>query len=113
MLWEKANDHYKKAFDINLKELLSAECRNNLTDLVNIRNVIVHNNGMIDERFRKSPTYHRIEDAVSGNLIFLTEEIIAKYLRSILELFSVVEKEVNCVFKNEIHGLIANFYFNE
>lgn len=113
MLWEKANDHYKKALDINLKEITSEECRKNLTDLVNIRNVIVHNNGMVDERFKTSLTYQRIGDIVSGDLIFLTEELIAKYLGSVLELVSAVEAEFNSFFMNEIHGVVANFYFNE
>lgn len=112
MLWEKANDHYKKAFNINFKDIISEECRDNLTDLINIRNVIVHNNGMVDERFMKSPTYNRIDNAMCGDLIFITEEMIAKYLGSILELIGAVEIEFNTMFRKEMHGLIANFYFN-
>ena len=112
MLWDKANEHYKKALDINFKDIISEECRNNISDLVNIRNVVVHNNGMIDDRFKKTATYKRIPDAISGNLIFVTESMIAEYLGSVLELISAVESEFNTMFKQEMHGLIANFYFN-
>lgn len=113
MLWEKANGHYKKALGIDLKQLITKECRNNLTDLANIRNVVVHNNGMIDDKFKKTTTFQRLSDVISGDLIFITDEMIAKYLGSVLELIGVVETEFNKVYKAEMHSLIANYYFGK
>ena len=36
----KANNHYKKALDIDLRNLISSDCWNNLLDIVEIRNTL-------------------------------------------------------------------------
>lgn len=108
----KANNHYKKALDIDLRNLISSDCWNNLLDIVEIRNTIVHNNGMIDKRFRNTPTYTKIASIIKGNLIFLTPQIIQSYFNDVLELITSVTKYYNNLYENTLHSLIANFYFN-
>lgn len=108
----KANNHYKKALDIDLRNLISCDCWNNLLDIVEIRNTIVHNNGMIDKKFRNTQTYTKIASMIEGNLIFLTPQIIQSYFNDVLELITSVTKYYNSLYENTLHSLIANFYFN-
>ena len=108
----KANNHYKKALNIDLRNLISSDCWNNLLDIVEIKNTIVHNNGMIDKRFRNTPTYTKIASMIEGNLIFLTPQIIQSYFNDVLELITSVTKYYNSLYENTLHSLIANFYFN-
>ena len=112
MNFDKANDHYKKGLNINLKEYISSESRDNLLDLVNLRNVIVHNNGMIDEKFKNGKTFSRVSDMLEGNLIFVNEHYLQKYLVSVLELIKAIETEFYNVFNDQMNQLIASFYFN-
>ena len=102
----------KKGLNINLKEYISSESRDNLLDLVNLRNVIVHNNGMVDEKFKNGKTFSRVSDMLEGDLIFVNEHCIAKYLVSVLELIQVVETEFDNIFNAKMNQLIASFYFN-
>ncbi|MGN0142904.1 MAG: hypothetical protein ACI4AD_11805 [Roseburia sp.] len=113
MNFDKANNHYKKGLNINLKDYVSCECKNNLVDLVNLRNTIIHNNGMIDSRFKKSETFLRVSDMVEGNLIFVKKDNINRYLGSVLELINAVEGEFDYIFNSQMNTLIANYYFND
>lgn len=109
---EKANIHYKKGLNINLKNLISESCWKSLIDLVQIRNTIVHNNGMIDDKFEKSSSFPRIKDSVEGKLIFVDTNMINGYLSNVLELFSKIEQVFDESYKAELPSLIANYYFN-
>lgn len=112
MHFDKANNHYKKGLNINLQDKVSTECKKNLIDLVNLRNIIIHNNGFIDERFKKAETFRRISHMINGDLVFIKDEDAAKYLGSVLELLTAIEKEFDKNFKGQMHMLIANYYFN-
>lgn len=109
---EKANNHFKKALKINLRALLSQESWNRLIDIVQIRNTLIHNNGLIDNKFRNSNTYIRISKLIHGNLIFLDKESIKKYLETVTELLSEITRIFNEQYPLQIHSLIANYYFN-
>lgn len=109
---EKANKHYKSGLDINLKELISDECLKSLIDLVQIRNTIVHNNGMIDGKFEKSSSFSGLEDTIEGKLIFVDNNMISIYLLSVLESFGEIEKVFDKFYIEELPSLIANYYFN-
>lgn len=84
----------------------------NLIDLVNLRNIIIHNNGFIDKRFKKTETFMRVSHMINGDLIFVKDSDIAKYLGSVLELLVVIEEEFDRNFKEQMNMLIANYYFN-
>ena len=109
----KANKHLKKGLNIDLHSHLSTDCWNHLIDIVEIRNTLVHNNGMIDKRFIKSPSYARIKNYIKGNLIFLDREFIQKNLSNVINLISEVNTIFNKSFNTQKHSLIANHYFNE
>lgn len=49
---------------------------------------------------------------LEGDLIFVNEHCIAKYLVSVLELIQVVETEFDNIFNAKMNQLIASFYFN-
>jgi len=109
---EKANKHYKSGLNINLKEMISLECWNSLIDLVQIRNTVVHNNGMIDEKFTKSKSFIRIKSNIDGNLIFINSNMITNYLSNVLELIYSIKNEFDLMYNSEMPSLIANYYFN-
>lgn len=113
MHFDKANDHYKKALGINLKEHISADCRLNLIDLVNIRNTLVHNNGMADKKFKETNTYQRVQRFITGNLIFLTPPDIDFYYLQVAEICDAVIDIFEERYSSQKHDLIANFYFND
>lgn len=112
MHFDKANNHYKKGLNINLHDKVSTECKKNLIDLVNLRNIIIHNNGFIDERFKKTETFRRISHMINGDLIFIKDGDVTKYLGSVLELLIAIEEEFDRSFKEQMNMLIANYYFN-
>lgn len=112
MHFDKANNHYKRALFINLKELVSSECRENLIDMINIRNTLVHNNGMADKKFKESNTFSRISNCLQGDLIFLTPKEIDLYYISIAEICDELIKLFDETYSNEKHKLIASHYFN-
>lgn len=112
MNFDKANNHYKKALGLNLKQLVSVECRANLIDLVNVRNVVAHNNGKIDDKFKNSITYERLKDYVNDDLLFITPELIDKYLEEVLTLIIKIENEYNERFSKDKYFMISNYYFN-
>lgn len=109
---DKANNHYKKAFGINLKDLLEEQVWNDLIDMVVLRNMMIHNNGRMDERFKSTPTYMRLQDHVEGDLFRLEDTDLAKYLKSVI----VAVSKITDIYleKYYIHrnATVANFYFN-
>lgn len=113
MNFDKANNHYKKALDMNLKEMVSAECRENLLDLVNVRNVVVHNNGRIDEKFKKTSTFDRLINYIEDDLIFVTSDLVQMYLQETLDLIDKIEDEYNKRFSENKFNMISNYYFND
>ena len=109
---EKANNAYKKAFGINLRDLLDKQVWNDLIDVVNLRNMMVHNNGMVDERFKSTPTYTRVCDRIDCNLFRLEDSDIAAYLNSVV----IAVMTISDVFLEKYHiqrnATVANYYFN-
>jgi len=67
---------------------------------------------MIDTKFRNTPTFSKITSLIERDLIFLNPKIIQSYLNDVLELISSVTKYYNSLYKNTLHSLIANCYFN-
>ncbi len=111
---EKACKHYKRDLDINLKDLVSTNCWDNLIDMVQIRNTVIHNNGMIDERFKNSDSYKRLKanGYINGNLIFVNEDMLLEYRNNIFEMFSKLELIFDDICDTEVPSMIANYYFN-
>lgn len=109
---EKANNTYKKAFEINVRDLFDKQVWNDLIDIVNLRNMMVHNNGMVDEHFRSTPTYTRLRDHVDGNLFRLEDSDIATYLNSVI----IAVTEITDIYLEKYfvqrNATIANYYFN-
>lgn len=110
---QKANNHYKKALNINLKELINDNSFNLLLDICSIRNVVIHNNGFIDENFLNSKSYKKYKNLIVGNMLFLNEEIIKDFYFAITNLLEILETLFNQYFENNIHSLIVNYYFNQ
>ena len=44
-----------------------------LIDIVNLRNMMIHNNGSVDERFKSTHTYSRLSDRVDDKLLRLED----------------------------------------
>lgn len=110
---EKANNHYKRALDINLRSSFDDETWLDLLDLVNIRNTIVHNNGMVDSVFAKTRTYQRVKNCISGDLIFLDEKNIQHYLNQVVKVANVIGESFEERYDTLKYEMIANYYFNK
>lgn len=50
--------------------------------------------------------------ACNGDLIFIKDGDVTKYLGSVLELLIAIEEEFDRSFKEQMNMLIANYYFN-
>lgn len=109
---EKANSIYKKAYNIDLKKNLSTNIWNDLIDIVNLRNMIVHNNGMVDSRFSTTPTHPRWKDRISGSLIRLEDEDVSKFLGSTIQAVTIISNLYLKEYYQKRNKVIANYYFN-
>ncbi|MGN0688602.1 MAG: hypothetical protein ACI4KA_10905 [Oscillospiraceae bacterium] len=109
---EKANNNYKKAFNINIRELLDKQIWNDLIDIVNLRNMMAHNNGRVDEHFKSTPTYTRLNDRIIDKLFRLEDSDIAKYLKSVI----IATAKITDVYLEKYYiqrnATVANYYFN-
>lgn len=109
---EKANNHFKRAFNINLKSILDKNVWNDLIDVVNLRNMMIHNNGFVDKQFESTPTYQRVKDKVEGNLYRLEDEDIAKYLSSMFKAVTSISNVYLEKYYFHRNAVIANYYLN-
>lgn len=109
---EKANDIYKKAFGIEIRKSLTPTIWNDLIDIVNLRNMMVHNNGLVDNRFKTSSTYARWKDRVDVTLIRIEEEDISKFVLSVVDAVTVVSNLYLKEYYERRNRIIANYYFN-
>lgn len=109
---EKANNDYKKAFNINLKTILDKNVWNDLIDVVNLRNMMIHNNGFVDKQFKTTPTYQRVKDRVTGELFRLEDDDIAKYLSSIFRAITSISNVYLQKYYFYRNTVIASYYLN-
>lgn len=112
MLVDKANAQYKRAFNIDIKTLVDEDVWNDLIDIVNLRNVYIHNNGHIDERFRKTSTYGRLKKNIHGELYCLKKEDTKKYFESVATLTLTITQRYYEEYYKLRGKAIANHYFN-
>lgn len=109
---EKANKHFKKAFSIDLKSLIDKKIWDDLIDIVNLRNMMVHNNGRVDEHFKTTISYQRLKNNVDDKLYRLDEQTVMAYFNSVIYAVTAV---TNAYFEKYLvyrHAAIANYYFN-
>ena len=50
---------------------------------------------------------------INGDLLFIKDEDVDKYLGSVLELLRAIEEEFDRSLKKQMNMLIANYYFNK
>ena len=110
---EKTNDIYKKAFGIEIRKNLNAETWDDLLDIVNLRNMIVHNNGQVDKRFESTSTFRRWKDRVDIPLIKIEDEDIAKLLSSVIDAVIIISNLYLKEYYQRRNRVIANYYFNK
>lgn len=109
---EKCNNNFKKAFNINLKSILNENDWNNLVDIVNLRNMMVHNNGLIDKQFMTSQTYQRVKNKVEGNLYRLEDKDIVEYISSMLNAATAISDVYLEKYYMNRNAVIASYYLN-
>jgi len=109
---DKAHDLYKKAFEINLKEHIDSDLWEDLIDIINLRNMIVHNNGRVDEAFKSTPTFNRLRSRVDDTLLRLEDTDIAKYLKSVISAVATIANLYLEKYHVRRNAAIANYYFN-
>lgn len=109
---EKANTHFKHAFEVDLKSSLDNDVWNDLVDITNLRNMFVHNNGMVDSHFMKTPSYSRLKDHVKDNLYQLEDKDVQKYLKSVIDAVVKISNLFLGFYYSHRNSVIANYYFN-
>lgn len=109
---EKANDIFKKAYGINLRETMDKQIWTDLIDIVNLRNMIIHNNGSVDERFKSTRTYSRLSNRVDGKLLRLEDADISNYLKSVIDAVTNITNIYLDKYYLQRNAVIASFYFN-
>lgn len=109
----KTNDIYKKAFGIEIRKNLNSAIWDDLLDIVNLRNMIVHNNGQVDKRFETTPTFKRWKDRIDIPLIRIEDEDIAKLLSSVIDAATIVSNLYLKEYYQRRNRVIANCYFNK
>lgn len=109
---DKANEHFKKAFDINMKSKLDENTWNDMIDIVSVRNMIVHNNGRMDEHFKTTKSYKRLSNHIEGNLFKLEESDIKKYIKSLTEAIVDISNAFLEQYYDNRNKVVANYYFN-
>lgn len=109
---EKANDIFKKAYNINLRDAVEKQIWTNLIDIVNLRNMMIHNNGSVDERFKSTHTYSRLGNRVEGKLLRLENADISNYLESVMAAVTNITNIYLDKYYLQRNAAIANFYFN-
>lgn len=109
---EKANNQFKKAFHINIKQLITESEWNSCIDIVNLRNMIVHNNEMLDERFKSTQSFVRLKDKIIGNIIKIDEQDIQKYLTNVVYAVTKISNAFLEKYNLLRNVVIANYYFN-
>ena len=110
---EKANSNFKKAFGIDIKAKLEEEVWNDLVDVVNLRNMMVHNNGSVDQHFKTTSTYNRVKGKIDGDLFKLTEEDVQKYLQSVVYATVDISNLFLAKYYSDRNAVVANYYFNK
>ena len=109
---EKANSIFKKAFGIDIRNNMSSAVWNDLLDIVNLRNMIVHNNGQVDKHFESTSTYSRWKDRINMTLIRIEDKDIAKLLLSVIDAITIVSNLYLEQYYTKRNRVIANHYFN-
>lgn len=109
---EKANVNYKKAFGINLKQELEEKLWIDLIDIVNLRNMMIHNNGIADERFKNTPTYKRLEHKFFDCHLKLESNDVGLYAKSVALAITDISNLYLKRYYDKRNMVVANHYFN-
>lgn len=110
---DKAKNQYKDALNVLIKELIPEDDWETLIDLCKIRNVIVHNNGLVDEQFLRTNTYNRFRDNIDGELVFIKESDINSFLKSMIVFFNELEKLFDKSCKDNKYKILAKYYLDK
>jgi hypothetical protein len=73
---------------------------------------MVHNNGSVDERFKSTQTYLRLEDRIDGKLLRLEDSDIEHYLKSVIVAATCITNIYLDKYYLQRNAAIANFYYN-
>lgn len=92
---------------------MNAETWDDLLDIVNLRNMVVHNNGQVDKRFESTSTFRRWKDRVDIPLIKIEDEDIAKLLSSVIDAVTIISNLYLKEYYQRRNRVIANYYFNK
>lgn len=110
---DKAKEQYKRALGITIRDLIPNEDWEALIDLCKIRNMIVHNNGCIDEKFSNTATFRRFKDNVDSDLFFIKEENITRFYLSMVTFFDKLKELFEKSCKDNRYKIVAKYYLGK
>ncbi|PAV09268.1 hypothetical protein [Methanocorpusculum parvum] len=103
---DKAVRIFKDEFEIDLKEILGKETIKKLNLLMSMRNVIVHNNGILDQIFRERLTEDLWAKYPIASNIPITENDIIEFIDIIKLVFQKIEMKFDEIIVPEIQKRI-------
>ena len=112
---DKTNQIFKETFGINIKKIFDSSDKSiwkNLLEITSMRNVIVHNNGKLDEKFRNSEAFKKINVKGDNNYVIIKKEDIEKYKNSVVVCLNKISEMFLKEFNQLKNIFIANYYFN-
>ena len=74
--------------------------------------MMIHNNGIADEHFKKTPTYRRLESKFSDDLFKLDSNDIDKYAKSVALAITDISNLYLERYYDKRNMVVANYYFN-
>lgn len=114
---EKTISIFKKYLDIDLKESINGVDIKNIKEIIELRNIFIHNNGIPDIKFlRKVDNKNLInklkiaEKIVGDKYIFLDRSDIMEYINSIINLFTSLESIFTLSFSQNIQNVFTSHY---
>ena len=93
----KTYDRFRKELGIDLREIIDKEDKTILNELFTYRNVIVHNNAIVDDKFTKS-----INSTLSlGQEVKVTTAMINNYLKTTKKMINLTGTKYEEIYEKE------------
>jgi len=98
---------FKTEFNINIKDILGIDIINKLNYLTLLRNVIVHNNGNVDNIFYSSIPDDKKKICSKGQPVPISKNEILEFIQTVNIVLSKIEPEFDRLIRPELQNRIS------
>lgn len=111
---------FRKYLNIDLRQNITSDDFRKLHEIVELRNVFIHNNGIADKRFLDSTKNKDLirnlnsdKKIIGDKYIFLDRKDILSYVEAIINLFSSLDQTFESFFMENIHSVFIMYYLKK